>query len=641
MDRTIKEIFKDYNSESFSLNAGRIKAINLFKKTNKLELIIIADDFIKIEDIYKFEQYVKQRFNIFEVNVKVEYTKQQDIDLKKEWNLIICYMAHKHPLSKAFLRNSTIEINDNNITVNMTMKGKMVLTANKFDEILSNIISNVYGLNYKINFVENVSEDAVKEYLEHSKLLEQEAIKHAAILAEESRKENADENGEKAKASGAKNSKDTTASEVSVSIEVPQNSQDKEEENSPLIYGRSAKLKEALVKIIDLSVDSGKVVLDGEIINIDSRELKSGKVLVMFDLFDGTSTITCKVFSEGDKSKALIGRLKGAKGIKLEGTAQFDPFAKELGVIANVIVESTGIKKETRMDNSKEKRVELHMHTQMSQMDGMTSATDLLKRAAKWGMKSIALTDHGVVQAFPEAHHFCEKNPDLKVIYGVEAYLAPDRTPVVSFPKGQSIEDATFCVLDLETTGFSFRTEKITEIGIMKVKNGEVIDEFACFVNPEKPIPQRVVEVTNITDDMVKDAETIDKVFPKMMEFIGDSILVAHNADFDIGFLKYNAKELGFTLNNTYMDTLRLAKELFPDYKKYKLGIIAENLGIKVEVAHRALDDVDTTVKVLKVMLDMLKEKGAKVIEDIDRLCAGNSDFRRLPTYHAIILAQN
>ena len=641
MDRTIKEIFKDYNSESFSLNAGRIKAINLFKKTNKLELIIIADDFIKIEDIYKFEQYVKQRFNIFEVNVKVEYTKQQDIDLKKEWNLIICYMAHKHPLSKAFLRNSTIEINDNNITVNMTMKGKMVLTANKFDEILSNIISNVYGLNYKINFVENVSEDAVKEYLEHSKVLEQEAIKHATILAEEARKENADENGEKAKASGAKNSKDNSSTEVSVSIEVPQNSQDKEEENSPLIYGRSAKLKEALVKIIDLSVDSGKVVLDGEIINIDSRELKSGKVLVMFDLFDGTSTITCKVFSEGDKSKTLIGRLKGAKGIKLEGTAQFDPFAKELGVIANVIVESTGIKKETRMDNAKEKRVELHMHTQMSQMDGMTSATDLLKRAAKWGMKSIAITDHGVVQAFPEAYHFCEKNPDLKVIYGVEAYLAPDRTPVVSFPKGQSIEDATFCVLDLETTGFSFRTEKITEIGIMKVKNGEVIDEFACFVNPEKPIPQRVVEVTNITDDMVKDAETIDKVFPKMMEFIGDSILVAHNADFDIGFLKYNAKELGFTLNNTYMDTLRLAKELFPDYKKYKLGIIAENLGIKVEVAHRALDDVDTTVKVLKVMLDMLKEKGAKVIEDIDRLCAGNSDFRRLPTYHAIILAKN
>ena len=638
MEKTIKEIFKDYNSESFALNASKIKSINLFKKTNKLELIITADEFIKIEDIYKFEKYLKQRFNIFEVNIKVEYNNKIDIDIKNEWNLIICYMAHKHPICKAFLRNSSIEVKDNEIIVNMAMKGKMVLTAKKFDEVLSKIIENIYGVKYKIIFEENVSEDAIREYIEHSKLLEQEAIKQAQIMAEEER-ENMPEKEHSAKKTKENNptANQAVPQEVSVSIEMPQ---EKEEDSSPLIYGRSLKLKEQLVKVIDLSVDSGKVVLDGEILNIDSRELKSGKVLVMFDLYDGSSTITCKVFSEGDKSKDLIKRLKGAKGIKLEGTAQFDPFAKELGVIANVIIESTGLKKQTRMDNAKEKRVELHMHTQMSQMDGMTSATDLLKRAAKWGMKSIAITDHGVVQAFPEAHHFCEKNPDLKVIYGVEAYLAPDRTPVVAFPKKQDL-DTTYCVLDLETTGFSFRTEKITEIGIMKIKNGEVLDEFSCFVNPEKPIPQRVVEVTNITDDMVKDAETIDKVFPKMLEFIGDSVLVAHNADFDIGFLKYNAGQLGYTMNNTYLDTLRLAKELFPDYKKYKLGLIAENLGIKVEVAHRALDDVDTTVKVFNVMIDMLKEKGAKKIEDIDKICAGNTDFRRLPTYHAIILAKN
>ena len=210
----------------------------------------------------------------------------------------------------------------------------------------------------------------------------------------------------------------------------------------------------------------------------------------------------------------------------------------------------------------------------------------------------------------------------------------------MSFSKGQSI-DTTYCVLDLETTGFSFRTEKITEVGIMKVKNGEVIDEFSCFVNPEKPIPQRVVEVTNITDDMVKDAETIDKVMPKILEFVGDSVLVAHNADFDIGFLKYNANELGLSLDNTYLDTLRLAKDLFPDYKKYKLGKIAENLGIKVEVAHRALDDVDTTVKVLNVMLNMLKEKGVETLDDITKKIAGEADFKKLPTYHAIILATN
>ena len=413
-----------------------------------------------------------------------------------------------------------------------------------------------------------------------------------------------------------------------------------EEEKTPLIYGRSLKIKEQLVKVADLGIDSGKILLDGEVLNMDSRELKSGKVLVMFDLFDGSSTITCKAFVEGDKAKDTMKRIKDSVGVKVEGTAQFDPFSKELGVIANTIIESTGIKREIRKDEAKVKRVELHMHTKMSQMDAITSATDLLKRAAKWGMKSIAITDHGVVQAFPEAHHFTEKNPDLKIIYGVEAYLAPDKTPSVSFPKGQDI-DTTYCVLDLETTGLSFRTEKITEVGIMKIKNGEVLDEFSCFVNPEKPIPQRVVEVTNITDDMVKDAETIDKVFPKILEFVGDSVLVAHNADFDIGFLKYNAKQLGYSLENTYIDTLRLSKDLFPDFKKYKLGIIAENLGIKVEVAHRALDDVDTTVKVFNVMINMLKEKGAKKIEDIDLLEAGKADYKKLPTYHAIILAKD
>ena len=645
MEKTIKEIFKDYNSNSFSLNASKIKSINLFKKTNRLELIITADEFIKIEDIYNFEQYLKNRFNIFEANIKIEYSKEIEVDIEQEWNYVICYMAHKHPLSKAFLKNSTIKIENNNITVLMAMKGKMVLDAKGFDQILSKIIEDVYGKKYKITFVENISEEAVKEYMQHAMQLEKEAIMQTQRMAEEEREAlgqsseaNHNSKGEKKAKKDGKSAASANSQEVSVSIEVPQ---EKPAEESPLIFGRSLKLKEQLVKVADLSVDSGRVQLDGEILNIDSRELKSGKVLVMFDLYDGSSTITCKVFSEGDKSKDLIKKLKGAKGVKLEGTAQFDPFAKELGVIANTIIESTGLKKQTRMDNAKVKRVELHMHTQMSQMDGMTAATDLLKRAVKWGMKSIAITDHGVVQAFPEAHKYLEKDhPDLKVIYGVEAYLAPDRTPVVSFPKEQDI-DTTYCVLDLETTGFSFRTEKITEIGIMKIKNGEVLDEFSCFVNPEKPIPQRVVEVTNITDDMVKDAETIEQVFPKMMDFIGDSVLVAHNADFDIGFLKYNAKELGYTLDNTYLDTLRLSKELFPDFKKYKLGIIAENLGIKVEVAHRALDDVDTTVKVFNVMIDMLKEKGAKKIEDVDRLCAGNTDFKRLPTYHAIILAKN
>ena len=427
--------------------------------------------------------------------------------------------------------------------------------------------------------------------------------------------------------------------------EIPELPTEEEMEDTPLILGQNMNITEEIAKVQDLGVEDGKIALQGEVIYTEDRTLKSGKTLFSFDLYDGTSTITCKAFLEKENAKKIMKRIQSAKGIKIAGTAQMDSFSNELTVMANTIVETEGLKKETRQDNAEVKRVELHMHTQMSQMDAMTSATDLIKRAMKWGMKSIAITDHGVVQAFPEAHKMLGyDNPDMKVIYGVEAYLAPDKNPVVTNPKGQDI-DTTYCVLDLETTGFSAVTEKITEIGVMKIKDGEVIDEFSCFVNPEKHIPQRVTEVTNITDEMVKDAETIDKVFPKLLEFLGDSVIVAHNTGFDVGFLKQNAKTLGYEFDYTYLDTLSLAKDLFPDYKKYKLGKIAENLGIKVEVAHRALDDVDTTVKVFKVMLDMLKKRGAKKVEDIDRVSmteeAKKEEYKKLKTYHAIILAKN
>ena len=275
-------------------------------------------------------------------------------------------------------------------------------------------------------------------------------------------------------------------------------------------------------------------ILDG---SIEEKELKSGKFLLSFNVYDGTSTITCKIFVKPEEKAKVLGRLNKAKGVKLEGKSGISNFTHEMEILANVVIETEGMKKTVRQDLADVKRVELHMHTNMSQMDAITSATDLIKRAMKWGWKSIAITDHGVVQAFPEAHKLLGvDNPDMKIIYGMEAYLVPDGTAVVMDDKGQKIEDTTFCVLDLETTGLSPNTEKITEVGIMKVRNGEVIDKFSCFVNPEKPIPPRVVEVTNITDDMVKDAETIDKVFPKILKFIGDdkAVIVAHNASFDV-----------------------------------------------------------------------------------------------------------
>lgn len=394
------------------------------------------------------------------------------------------------------------------------------------------------------------------------------------------------------------------------------------------------------MKIAELAQDTPAVIIKGKVSNYDSRETKNGSFLVSFDIYDGTSSINVKAFFKPEEFEESKGKLKALSAARVVGTYEYNSFSKEFGVIADVI-EETEYKQTIRMDDAEEKRVELHMHTQMSQMDGVTSATDLIKRAIKWGHKAIAITDHGVVQAFPEAKK-AAKDSDIKILYGVEAYLVPDGlTSIFDFKENQTLKDETYCVLDIETTGISKLTEKITEFGIMKIKNGEVLDTFECFVNPEKPIPERVVEVTNITDEMVKDAETIDKVLPKVLDFIGDSVVVAHNASFDVGFIKENARKLNLKFNNTYIDTLALAKELFPNFKKYKLGIIAENLNIKVDVAHRALADVETLVAVFKVMLEKLEEKNITKFSEVDPKLASDVSFKTLPTYHAVIFATN
>ena len=645
--KTVKQIFSDIEID-IAIAESKIKNVNLYKKTNQLVMELMPKTKIDLISIYKFENFLKIRFKVKDAKIIIENNTDFNIDI--EWNNIVKYVNAKHPMTRAILINSKPIINEKTMQVALAVKGKDFLVARGFEKELEEILSNFYKQNLKVQYVEKLDEELIKKQEENTRRIERLAIELAeqeitADLETINQEEGAKPKKEEKKNSNQENKQleqQNVNNEANKNIEsVPEEPQ----EVTPLIIGRSLNIKEGLVKVEDLTIDSGKISLEGEIINMDSRELKSGKFLVMFDLYDGTSTITCKAFVAPEKLKEVMGRLKGAKGIKLEGTAQFDPFAKEIGVIANTVIETPGRKKDKRMDNAKEKRVELHMHTQMSQMDGITACQDLIKRAMSWGMKSIAITDHGVVQSFPDAHKLLGRdNPDMKVIYGVEAYLVPDKTPIVAYPKDQDI-DTTYCVLDLETTGLSFRTEKITEIGIMKIKNGEVIDSFETFVNPEKPIPYEVVEVTKITDDMVKDAPTIKEIFPKVLEFIGDAVLVAHNADFDIGFLKHNAAQLGHKFDYTYIDTLRLAKDLFPDYKKYKLGYIAENLGIKVEVAHRALDDVDTTVKVFKIMLDMLKEKGAKTVADIDKVSADEEyekeAYKKLPTYHAIILAKN
>ena len=628
--KNVSEIFSDYK-DGKNINNAIVEHVILKKKSKKIEIIITSNKYIDMEDIDSFNYFIKKRFSLKESKVTINYTDDVVIKpLEEELGNILNAISKKHPLLKGALNRCKYEIDGDNINFKFDIVVSNTLKDFKYDEEIKHAIKNIYGKSYNINFADDVNnEELIKLNDNKNKKIMQELQKDIKVSAVKSKQpmikpENS---------YGSNINKKPKERRSSKSI------------NPSVIYGRINNIAEKIIKIVDITQDEGKVAVDGEISNIDAKELRSGKMLVSFDLYDGSSSITCKAFIKPEEFEEVLGRLKKAKGIKLSGNAGYSKFSGEVEIIANTIIETDGLEKKIRQDNAEVKRVELHMHTKMSMMDGMTSATDLINRAMSWGMKSIAITDHGVVQAFPEAHKLLGRdNPNMKIIYGVEAYLAPDKKPSVRNIKGQDI-DTTYCVLDLETTGFSPKLEKITEIGIMKYKDGKVIDSFSCFVNPEKSISPRVVEVTNITDDMVRDAETIDKVFPKMLDFIKDTVLVAHNAEFDIGFLKHYAKELGYDFDFTYLDTLTLAQDLFPEYKTYKLGRIAKNLGIKVEVAHRALDDVDTTVKVFKIMLKILKDRGAKTLEEIEEYACNEESkkvaYKKLKTYHAIILAKN
>ena len=662
MEKLVKDVFTDFTDVSNLLEA-KLENVNLYKKQDRLQVDIISNKPITIGEIGKFENYLQSRMNVGKALTNIKYEDVEiEQNIEENWSNIISYITSKEPLSRAMLTNSTIEKDEQNLNVNLKIKGAEFLCSKKFDKGLEHLLQNIYNSKYNVKIKDCLDDEYYKHIEKEFHEEEQRALKAANEEAKRRLEENRASQDALIKAQmNAENAGGTTSQKTASSIsnqysQAPKqsygygpNTQNKNFERPPkelpegCIYAsRGVKIKGNPIKIVDITTETENVVVDGEVIRVDSNEMRSkpDTVILIFDLYDGSSTMTCKAFVKKDELKDITKKIDG-KGIKVDGVARFDNFAKEITIMANIIFESSGIKKEKRIDDADEKRVELHMHTQMSQMDAVTPCQDLINRAISWGWKSIAITDHGVVQSFPDAYHLLQKvgMDAIKVIYGVEGYFCPDKDPCVFDSKGQSI-DTEYCVLDLETTGISHITEKITEIGIIKIKDGKEIGTFETFVNPEKPIPERVQEITHITDEMVKDAPKIEEVLPKMMEFIGDSVVVTHNTDFDVTWLKYNYEKYGYKWKNTYIDTLRLAKAMYPEFSKYKLGFIADKLGIVVEVAHRALDDVKTLVQVFNKMIESAKEdKNAKVIDDFNNKF--ETDFRKLPSYHIIILAKN
>ena len=408
------------------------------------------------------------------------------------------------------------------------------------------------------------------------------------------------------------------------------------------IYGRF--FDDEPIELVQVVSEMGEITLRGKIIKFETREIRNEKTIVMFAVTDFTDTIMVKMFVRNDQLADILAEIRPGAFIKLKGVTTIDKFDGEL-TIGSV----TGIRKipdftESRKDTAPEKRVELHCHTKMSDMDGVSEVKDIVRRAHDWGHKAIAITDHGVVQAFPDANHYIEgldKDDPFKVIYGVEGYLVDDLQDVAVNEKGQSL-DGTYVVFDLETTGFSAIKDKIIEIGAVKVEGGKITDRFSTFVNPGVPIPFRITQLTGITDQMVMDAPGIETVLPQFLEFIGEAALVAHNASFDVGFIEQNCRYQDIIPDFTSVDTVAMARILLPTLSKYKLNVVAGALHISLENHHRAVDDAGATAEIFVRFLEMLEEKGIHDLAHLNHFGAQSKDMvRKLPSYHVIILAKN
>lgn len=538
------------------------------------------------------------------------------------------------PSINGTLNNAEVRFENNTLTINLLNGGKTLLDSKGFDKALIKLVSEEFNLFISVNYtgtfeVEENSEEYKAAIQDAQEKINRENLQKAAEFYQEEV-----ETAEKREEKHAEN--------TTVEIEVREGKfatpQIIQSSIRPL-YGRSIRGK--MIPISSISGDSGRIVVWGDVFDIEKKVTKSGdKNIFTIDITDYTGSTTAKVFNS-IKESAVIDNIKKGDTIVVQGDVEYDKYAGELVVNARSIGTAQKVKV---VDNAEKKRVELHMHTNMSQMDAVTSAGDLVNRAYQWGHKAVAITDHGVAQAFPDAMKAADKiNKDeekIKIIYGVEAYFMDD---LVESVKGDADTgfDGTFICFDIETTGLSAARDKITEIGAVKVENGVITDTFSTFANPEMPIPQKITQLTGITDDMVKDAPSQSEAVSAFLEFAGDNVLVAHNAPFDTSFIAKACEDMGREYNYTSIDTVAISRAILTDIKNCKLDTVAKFLRLGDFNHHRATDDAEMLARIFINLCQRLTDDyGITKTNDINTKIAGG-DFKKLPTYHQIILVKN
>ena len=591
------EVIKKY-ADIFDM--AELLNVNLNKNTRKAEIFLKSENIINKSVVIEIAADLREVYNLNVVKVFVKYPKEKFDE--EYYSEILYYIEKKYMHLYYFVKDSTAVFEDGVFNINLKGNGIDIIMYNELDKVIENLIRDEFDIDIKVKF-----NSSVKPMTKEEKTLKYEEEQRKIL-------------------------KQIEEAPKPVKIEKPQ------EEKK--VYTPFKKISYAKCDISSLSMESGKVEITGEIFKTERRDFNnSDKGKITFFVTDYNDSAICQIVDKMPVLDEFESEFKKGDYVTIAGEMIYDKYIRE-NVLDTKLKNMEKTDKPSKTDDYENKRVELHLHTNMSAIDGINTIEEYISLAKGLGHRALAVTDHGVVQAFPDAYAAAKK-ADIKLIYGVEGYLVNDMAEVVKGYCDLSLDDE-FVVFDIETTGFSARENKITEIGACKVKNGEIIDRFSTFVNPEVPIPEKIVELTNITDDMVKDAPTIEVVLKDFLDFCGTAPLVAHNADFDVGFIKKNCEFQNIEYSPVSLDTLALARILLPNLQKHKLNIVCEYLNIDLNGHHRAVNDAEATAGMFAKFVEMLKKKDITKVNEINVNIKndGEPSYRK-NAYHVIILVKN
>lgn len=635
--KTLGEVFNPYLADkplADDISSAELLKLNINSNNRSITMTAKFGGLVLRDNLFAAEKQIsKSELNLGSVRINPIY----DSELFSADYFPELYKAVKRdiPSINGTLNNAFVTYEEGNLQITLNNGGKSLLDAKGFDKALKRLVAEEFSLEINIIYTGTLEVDGQSE--EYMQTMKNAAEKIERQKIEESVHDTASNEAV------TKAVKEKRNSDAVQEIEVREGKfllpQIVEASIKPF-YGRSIRGK--IEPISTIVADTGRIVVWGDIFDIEKKVTKSGdKNIFVIDITDYSGSTSVKVFGT-IKDTAILDNLKKGDTVVVQGDVEYDRYAGELMLIARSIGTANKVKV---VDKAEEKRVELHLHTNMSQMDAVTSAGDLVKRAADWGHPAVAITDHGVAQAFPDAMKAADKiNKDgekIKVIYGTEAYFMDDLVESVS-GKSEEPLDGTFICFDIETTGLSANRDKITEIGAVKVENGQITDTFSTFANPGMPIPAKITELTGITDAMVKDAPSQSEAVSAFLEFAGDNVLVAHNAPFDTSFIRKACENMNREYNYTSIDTVAISRAILTDIKNCKLDTVAKYLRLGDFNHHRATDDAEMLARIFINLCTRLKDDyNITKTNEINTQIAGGGDFKKLPTYHQIILVKN